>query len=94
LEAPDDISKGGAGGDQAVMNTFNGMRVIESHLLVEDGEPCETWQPCGGGWKVRRIIVPKVSYRGAMQLDANTLVMHPAIVRELQKLAAPEGTTP
>lgn len=61
---------------------FSGMRVIESEHLVEDGW---AWLPCGRtGWKAKRHV--KVPSRRAFQISANTLVMHPAAVRELREL--------
>ena len=82
--------------------TFNGMRVIESPYLEQDGEPYEVrrswrerlftlpWRP----FFVTRTIVPKVPYRGAVRLNATTVVMHPATLRELreaQKSGHPDG---
>ncbi len=66
------------------MNILNGVRVIESWWLTEKGEPVARWFPCGGGWKVKRMIVPDVPYRGAITLADGTLVMHPVTLREMQ----------
>jgi hypothetical protein len=72
--------------------TFGGKRVIESVALVQDGQPytvrrtwrerlfSRPWRPCVS----TRIVVPKVPYRGALWLDAHTVLMHPAFVRELR----------
>lgn len=66
---------------------FSGMNVIESTLLVEDGEPYTAWLPCGrSGWRVKRILTPKIPYRGVLCINATTLVMHPVTLRELRKL--------
>jgi hypothetical protein len=52
---------------------MDGMRVIESAYLVEDGW---AWQPLGrSGWKGKRRV--QVPYRGAVRLNASTFVMHP-----------------
>lgn len=70
-----------------------GMRVIESVYLIEDGEPYEVRRP----WRERlfsrpwrpmqatRLVVPKVPYRGAFKLTDKTLVMHPETLRQLRK---------
>ncbi len=79
--------------------TFAGLRVIESPYLEEDGEPytirrtwrdrllTRPWRP----WVTTRTVVPRVPYRGAMRIDANTIVMHPAVVRELRAASRMEG---
>lgn len=65
---------------------FNGLRVISSHYLVEDGPLTVSWQPCGrSGWKVKRMVIPKIPYRGAVHLNATTLVMHPETIRLLRE---------
>lgn len=71
---------------------FNGMRVIESPFLEQDGAPYEvrrTWRErlFTRPWRplvTTRTVVPKVPYKGAVQLNAHTLVMHPAMLRELR----------
>lgn len=71
---------------------LNGMRVIESVHLEQDGEPQTirlTWRERLLTWPWRPWIatvtfVPKVPYRGAIQLNANTLVMHPTTFRQLR----------
>lgn len=80
--------------------TFNGMRVIESVYLEQDGEPYTVTR----GWRERlfsrpwrpfvatRIVVPKVPYRGAVRLDANTLVMHPQTLRQMREFTAGSPT--
>lgn len=72
---------------------FNGMRVIESPYLEQDGEPytvrrtwrerlfSRPWRPL----KATRVVVPRVPYRGAYSLNATTIVMHPAVLRELRQ---------
>jgi hypothetical protein len=78
-----------------MLNALAGMRIIESDYLVEDGEPSPAWFRLGrSGWKVKRIIVPKVPYRGAMKISANTLVMHPETVKELRRQLARAGGDP
>lgn len=68
------------------IGTFAGMRIMESAWLTEPGELTEAWFPLGrSGWKVKRMIVPQIPYRGAIRLDGSTLLMHPATVRELKK---------
>jgi hypothetical protein len=72
---------------------FRGMRVIESPYLEQDGEPVtvrRTWRErlFSRPWRplvATRTVVPRVPYRGAMRLDARTLVMHPQMLRELRK---------
>lgn len=78
------------------MNNFTGLRIIESEHLTEAGEPYEVRRT----WRERlltrpfrpfvatRTVVPQVPYRGAFQLNAHTLVMHPAIVRQLRDKGA------
>jgi hypothetical protein len=71
-----------------------GMRIIESEYLVEDGNPYEVrrtwrerlftrpWRPL----RATRTVVPKMPLKGAVRLDARTLVMHPATYRELKDM--------
>jgi hypothetical protein len=74
------------------MNVFNGFRVIESALLVRDGEPRLSWVPAGrSGWKVKRMVTPKEPY--AVRLDATTMVMHPALVRAIRELPSGVATS-
>lgn len=75
------------------MNNFNGMRVIESVHLTQDGKPYQVrrswrfrlfslpWRP----WQTTYTVVPRVPYKGAIQIDANTLIMHPETVRYLRR---------
>lgn len=79
------------------MSLFQGMRVIESLYLEQDGEPYpvrRTWRErlFGRPWRpfVRmRMIVPRVPHPGAVQLDARTLVMHPVTLRQLRVMSPP-----
>ena len=76
---------------------LNGMRVIESVYLEEDGEPVQVRR----SWRERlfsrpwrplvstRMVIPKIPYRGAVQLDANTLVMHPQTLQQLRAISQP-----
>ena len=74
-------------------STFNGMHIIESVYLVENGEPIvvhRTWRErlFSRPWTPlikTRTVVPQIPYRGAVQLDANTLVMHPYTLAQLRK---------
>lgn len=74
-------------------STFGGLRVITSLFLEEDGEPVtvrRTWRErlLTRPWRpllATRVVIPKVPYRGAVRLNATTLVMHPATLRALQK---------
>ena len=73
------------------MNELNGMRIIESVYLEQDGEPYQVrrswrarllswpWRP----WRAAYTVVPKIPYQGAIQLDARTIVMHPHTARQL-----------
>lgn len=70
---------------------LNGMRVIESIYLTQDGEPYEArrswharlfsrpWRP----WRATYRVVPKIPYQGAVQIDDHTLVMHPYTLQQL-----------
>lgn len=83
-----------ASNDFAVSVQFTGMRVIESVYLVENGTPYEVrrswwarlftrpWIP----WQATTTVVPQVPYRGAIQLDARTVVMHPATLKQVRDL--------
>lgn len=71
---------------------FAGMRVVESVWLTQSGTPYEVrrtwrerlftrpWRPL----RATRTVVPQVPYEGAVQLNATTIAMHPAIVRKLK----------
>jgi len=71
---------------------FGGFRVIESVYLEEDGEPytvrrswrerlfTRPWHP----FVTTRVVVPKIPYRGFLKLNATTVVVHPATLRELR----------
>lgn len=84
------------------MNTFNGLRVIESRLLEQDGEPRQvrkTWRArlCSWPWRpwqATTTVVPKVPYQGAFRLDKNTVVMHPDTIRKLRRLTEPGAENP
>lgn len=75
---------------------WNGMRVLTSELLEQDGEPYtvrRTWRArlFSRPWRpfvATRTIVPRVPYQGALRLDASTLVMHPVAVELLRSLSA------
>lgn len=63
------------------LNPFGAIHIIESVYCVEDGF---AWLPAGrSGWKVKRAV--KVPMRGGIRVGANTMVMHPATVAELQR---------
>jgi hypothetical protein len=72
---------------------INGMRIIESAYLEEDGEPYQvrrTWRErlFTRPWRplvATRTVVPKVPFRGVIQLNATTLVMHPVTLRQLRE---------
>lgn len=76
------------------MNTFHGMRVIESIYLTQSGEPqvirrtwwarlfTRPWRP----FQATYTFVPQVPYRGVVKLNEHTLVVHPAMTEELRKL--------
>lgn len=66
------------------------MRIIEDVNLLQDGIPYEVkrswyerwmtrpWRP----WVSKKIVIPKVPYRGAMLIGRNTFIMHPRVARE------------
>lgn len=72
---------------------YGNIRIIESSYLVEDGEPytvkrdwwerlfSRPWHP----FVSTRVVVPKIPYRGAISLDSNTVVMHPATANQLRE---------
>lgn len=72
---------------------FMGMRVILNNLLEQDGEPYtvrRTWRErlFTRPWRphvATRTITPKVPYKGAFQIDANTVVMHPETYHQMTK---------
>jgi len=65
---------------------LNGIRILESVWLTVNGEPYQDWVPCGrSGWSVKRWIVPQVPHPGALQIDAFTVLMHPATVAVLKQ---------
>lgn len=74
--------------------TFCGLRVVESAYLEEDGDPItvhRTWleRLFSRPWRPfvkTRTVVPRIPLRGAIRLNATTIVMHPAIVNELREL--------
>src|SRR4051812_23863941 len=65
-------------------DVLGGMRIVESPFLTESGEPTDVWVPCGGGWKVKRRIVPQVPMKEAIRIG-NTLYMHPVTYREFKR---------
>ena len=73
-----------------------GMRIITSEWLTEAGEPYEvrrTWRErlFSRPWhplRVTRTVVPQVPMKGAVQLNAHTLVIHPAMLSSLRQAAA------
>jgi hypothetical protein len=70
---------------------FNGVKIILTPHLEQDGEPVEIkrtwrerlftrpWQP----FKATRTHIPKVPYKGAMKINEHTVAMHPQVYREL-----------
>lgn len=66
------------------------MRIIEDINLTEDGTPYEVkrtwierwmtrpWKP----WVSKKLVTPKVPYRGVIRIDGNTFIMHPRVARE------------
>lgn len=72
---------------------FNGFRVLLSEWLVEEGQPFPEprtwrerlfslpWRP----FKRTRWITPMVPSRTVRKVDRDTLLMHPAIWRELKE---------
>ena len=69
-------------------------RIVESALMVEDGEPYEKprtwkerlftrpWRPL----KAMRWVMPKVPRSGAIQLPDGTLVMHPTVAAKVRSV--------
>lgn len=76
------------------VNTFNGMRVIESPYLTQPGTPYtvrRTWRErlFSRPWRplvVTRTVVPQVPYDGVVKLNEHTLVMHPEMFRKLKTM--------
>ena len=78
---------------------FSGMKVIESICLEQDGEPytvrrswrerlfTRPWSPL----VAMRLVVPRIPYRGVVQLDEHTIVVHPQTYRELRDSLAERG---
>lgn len=74
-------------------NSIVSIRIIESELMVEDGEPYEVrrtwkerlftrpWRP----WKATRTVVPKVPMKGGYRLADGTIIVHPAIARKMRE---------
>ena len=70
-----------------------GVKIIESLLMVEDGEPYEVKR----SWRERlfsrpwrpllptRTVIPKVPKREAIRLPDGSWVMHPEIARMLRQ---------
>lgn len=75
------------------MDTFNGLRVIESVYLTEAGEPYHvrrSWKERLFSWPWRpltrtRTIVPQVPMRGGYRLGNNVIVLHPETIRQLEQ---------
>ena len=79
-----------------------GVKIIESRLMVEDGEPYDVkrswrerlfsrpWRPL----RPTRMVVPKVPKREVIILPDGSLVMHPEIAKMLrqQTKGVPEVT--
>jgi hypothetical protein len=75
-----------------------GVRIIESHIMTEAGEPYEVartwrerlfslpWRPL----KATRTVVPQVPMRSVIKLANGDLVMHPAIAEEFKHKLMPE----
>ncbi len=69
-------------------------RIVESALMVEDGEPYEKprtwkerlftrpWRPL----KATRWVMPQVPRSGAIQLPDGTLVMHPTVAAKVRSV--------
>ena len=78
---------------------INGMRVIESVYLVQDGKPYpvrRTWRErlFSRPWRplvATRTVIPKVPYQGAVRLNEWTIVMHPSEVLRLAEQRPPEA---
>lgn len=72
---------------------LNGMRVIVSEYLVENGKPIEvrrTWTERLLSWPWRPLVKTRtevliVPHSGCVQLDADTVVMHPETLKKLQE---------
>jgi hypothetical protein len=75
--------------------TIAGMKIIESYLMTEAGEPYKVRR----SWKERlftlpwkplqktRTVVPQVPRKDILQMMGDTLIMHPAIAAELRRKA-------
>lgn len=72
--------------------TFDGLHIITSPYLEQDGEPYtvrRTWRErlFTRPWRPlisTRVVVPRIPYRGAVQISKTTLVMHPETFRALK----------
>lgn len=73
---------------------LNGIRIIESPYLEQDGKPTtvrRSWRErlFGRPWRplvTTKVVVPRIPFMGAVQFDAHTMVMHPAAVKELKEI--------
>lgn len=82
-------------GEPAVL-FWDGMRVILSPHLTKSGEPQRTrrswkqrllerpWRP----WEAEDVFIPQVPMMTAIRLNANTLLMHPAMWAEIKRRVA------
>ncbi len=81
-------------------NYFNGIRVIESTYLVEDGTPYQrrrTWRERFFGrpwrpWAATCTVVPKVPSREVIMLNPGTMVVHPQTLRTMRAAFPKEPT--
>jgi len=73
--------------------TFNGMNVMASEYLLEDGEPYQerrTWRErlFTRPWRplqATRTVVPKVPSTQGYILNGNTILMHPEQIAKLRQ---------
>lgn len=69
---------------------LNGMPVVTSLYMTEPKE-MKVWLPAGGGWIKHVMRTVQVPRRDAMVVGKN-IVIHPAMLPELRKLAALSGS--
>lgn len=72
--------------------SFQGLRVILSPLLTEQGDPVTVrrtwkerlltrpWRP----WQRTRTYTPEIPYRGAVRFGENSVIMHPTTWKNLK----------
>jgi hypothetical protein len=72
---------------------FEGMRIIQSVWMTEEGEPITVhrtwwerlltwpWRP----WVGSRIVIPQVPRRDVVKMGNDTLMMHPATYQLLKE---------